>query len=391
MCVEVAEEPLPTQTAEPTVKATPTQAPTPLVTPLPPVPATVVALNEEVAQLEERVKALYTQEMIDKATYDRLLVSIEDVKSLADEGTTAKGFNKLGEVERQLNATMSMDVRSGLSEVKEWTEIIQALVAIALLLAAGLHVFKARVFGEEKVEVMRGVEREGALIKVGIKVKNESTFPIREVRVELVAPDALAYQSPQNRFYVLGDIETGDFQSAIYKLYPVRCVSGKISGLVTYKDRKGQLKSMPINPAKVSSICPMLEPYRITREQFQAMSGTFTRNEQEVRYTATAPTVFSTIKQRCGAMHPVIEVFAPSGQGEGWYAARGKYSRKAILFVAKIEMSKVILAVYAENPEMGTGLLAELAEEIERAGAAQQDTFGQQQQSWGQTPGWGGR
>lgn len=395
LCVEEAEEPSPTQTAE----ATPTQAPTPLATPLPPVPATVVALNEDVAQLEKQVKSLYTQERIDKATYDRLLVSIEDVKSLADEGMPAKGFNKLSEVERQLNATMSMDLREGLDEVREWTEMIQALVAIALLLAAGLHFFKVRVFGEEKVAVMRGVEREGALIKVGIKVKNDSTFAIRDVTVTLEKPQALAFQSPHSKFYQLGDIEPGDFQSAIYKLYPVRCVSGKISGSVTYKDGKGQVKTSIINPAEVASICPMLEPYRITREQFQAMSGTFTRNEQEVRYTATAPAVFSTIKQRCGAMHPVIEVFAPSGQGEAWYAARGKYSRKAILLVAKIEMSKVILAVYAENPEMGTGLLAELAEEIERAGAAQQVTFqqppadgyrGTGQQSWGQTPGRGG-
>ena len=355
------------------------------------VPATVRALEVEVDRVEQQARELFKNEQMDKESYDRIMAGIAEVRAMGEEGKAVQGLSKLGDVEQKINATQTVSVAKGLFQLKEWTEVLQALVLIVLTLGAGAHFFKARIFGEENVAVMRGVEREGALIKVGIKVKNDSTFVITDVNVTLDAPQALAFHSPQNKFYQLGEIAPGDFQSAIYKLYPIRCVSGKISGMVSYKDAKGKVKSAIINPAEVSSICPMLEPHHLSVNEFQQLSGTYTKNAQTVGYTATAPVVFNTIKQRVAAMHPVTEAFNAAGYGEGWYAAKGKYSKKAILLMAKIEVGKAELSVFAEDPQMGTGLLAELADEIEKAAVAPQDVSQQPPQGgYGQPGQWGG-
>ena len=351
------------------VRPSPSQAPAPS-----PAPACItsscVQAKEEFADAEAAI--LETK----SSTLWRLLIRLDEDElkdlelrlSMAHEKINDEEQGEAGLTIREVERTLDP---SPLDIVLNWIDIIGLLG----ILASGLFLAKRYVLGVESVTVQRGVEREGALIKVGIKVMNDSTFALRSVAVDLEVPDALCFQEPASKFYQLGDIEPGDFQSAIYKLYPVRCVSGNISGSVTYKDGKGRVRTKVIRPAEVSSICPMLEPFRITREGFSTMSAGLSKDEQLVRYTAPSASVFSIVKQRVAAMYPVVEAFSPSGTGEGWYAARGKYSKKAILLIARIEAGKVSLQVFSENPEMGTGLLAELAEEIGRAGTSQLDGY----------------
>ena len=252
-------------------------------------------------------------------------------------------------------------------EIKDHVE----LVIIGASLFIGLFlVVKRKTLGEEKVVVKRGMDREGALLKIFVKVENGSTFPLRDVKVELTSPAALAYLEPESNVYMLGDLESGDLQSAIFKMYPLRCVSGEISGVVTYKDDRGRMKSQNVKPVKVSSVCPVLEGYEVEFEKYDNVYGKYKAHSHSVSLGTDWRVAWPAIEARTSPLHVVSEA-SNMFNGKAIWTGRGKFSKKRVsLEVSTYQAATgwtLNLVARAEEPAMATGLLSDLVQEITKA------------------------
>ena len=253
---------------------------------------------------------------------------------------------------------------------KDNLEIVGAVIGALGVLAAYLHILKRKTIGEEKVKVRRGVTREGHLIKIGVKIVNDSTFPLVDVGVELDVPKAFRIEGG-SKFIDLGNVKAGEFQSAIFKLVPTRCVSGNITGSVIYHDVKDKRKVIEIEPVTVGSVCPFLEKVAMTQDGFKEKVKPLPSHSKRMRYTADPGTIYQKMQGKCSAMHVVHEGYSDDGTNYiGMYAGRGAYSKNFLGMRVGLELAsnELVVMVYGEQEEMVTGLLSEIVELVEEVG-----------------------
>ena len=252
---------------------------------------------------------------------------------------------------------------------KEYWELAAGALGSLGAIAYYLHILKRKTIGEEKMKVRRGVTREGNIIKIGVKIINESTFPLVDVGVELDVPKAFRIEGG-SKFIDLGIIKQGEFQSAIFKLVPTRCVSGNITGSVIYHNVKNEKKMVDIEPVTVGSVCPFLEKVSMTADAFNEKVKNLPGNEKRIKSQLDPQTMYSRLQSKCSAMHAVHEGYSPDGKHYiGMYSSRGAYSKNFIGMYMDfdIQSKEVLFRVYGEQEEMITGLLSEIVEIVEEA------------------------
>ena len=352
-----------------------TKAPTPSPTPAPSPtvdPERIMRAEERIDRLKKRV-----------ATMDNLTLAFElnaqlsRAEVLSEEGDIAEVERTVDEVDREVAAYEEQALVSGAEDLPAWRrwlefageykEMVGGL--IAALTAAGyyLHILKRRTIGEEDVKVKRGVTREGNLIKIGVKVINDSTFTLVDVGVELDIPKAFRIDGG-SKFIDLGTLKQGEFQSAIFKLVPTRCVSGNITGSVIYHDVKGQRKVVEMQPVTVGSVCPFLEKVHMTPESFNERVTGMASNEKRMTFDGDPGTVYQNLQGKCSSMHVVHEGYSEDGaRYTGMYAAQGAYSKNFIAMYMELDVSsnELAITVYGEQEEMITGLLSEIVDIVE--------------------------
>ena len=250
--------------------------------------------------------------------------------------------------------------------VDSW-EILVGLCGALSIIGYYLHILKRKTLGEEKVKVKRGVTREGHIIKIGVKVVNDSTFPLVDVSVQLDVPKAFRIEGG-SKFIDLGILKQGEFQSAIFKLVPTRCVSGNITGTVTYHDVKNNRKVLEIQDVTVGSVCPFLEKVPVTYEAFDEKVKPLPSHSKRMTYSLEPGDIYQKLQGKCSSMHVVHEGYSDDGTKYiGLYSARGAYSKNFIGMRLGLDMSsnELVVQVYGEQEEMVTGLLSEIVELLE--------------------------
>jgi len=250
--------------------------------------------------------------------------------------------------------------------VENW-EILVGLGGALSIIGYYLHILKRKTLGEEDVKVKRGVTREGNIIKIGVKVLNDSTFPLVDVSVQLDVPKAFRIEGG-SKFIDLGILKQGEFQSAIFKLVPTRCVSGNITGTVTYHDVKNNRKVLEVQEVTVGSVCPFLEKVPVTYEAFEEKVKPLPSNSKRMRYSLDPRAIYQKLQGKCSSMHVVHEGYSDEGtKYVGLYSARGAYSKSFIGMRIGLDISsnELVVKVYGEQEEMVTGLLGEIVELLE--------------------------
>jgi hypothetical protein len=252
-------------------------------------------------------------------------------------------------------------IKEKVDQIKEYWEII--LVVISLL-TGGYFFIRKRTVGV--VKVRRGVEREGGLFKIGIKVLNESTFVISDVKVRLGAPEALNFVAPETDTFELGSIAPGEFQTAIYKLEPTRCVDGSISGIVEYRDSSGKIRTTGIRKLAISSICPFIKPIHLTSEEFDEKARSLLSLSQVIKTRLSPKKIRNALQARLSAFATISEEFF-AGEGIGKYFGAGKYSGEQLGVILEIEEGKLKIVAFGSNKSMLTGIISECDELIKKA------------------------
>ena len=252
---------------------------------------------------------------------------------------------------------------------KEYWEIVAAFIGSLSIIAYYLKVLKRKTIGEEAVVIRRGKTMEGNAVKLGIKVKNDSTFKITEVKVTIDYPKAFKVQGGSPTVE-LGNIRPDEFQSAIFHLVPTRCVKGTVTGYATYENNKGQTKVVQIDPVDVGSVCPFLERVRLTPQEFAQKRQYLQSGTKSMSLRSDPTQIFQVIKTRFNNIHTVHEEVSPDRTSMlGEYSGQGAYSKAFIGASVKViygAQGQVELSVYGEDEAMVTGLLSELVDLIEK-------------------------
>jgi len=251
----------------------------------------------------------------------------------------------------------------------QYWELAAAALGSLGVIAYYLHILKRKTIGEEKVKVRRGVTREGNVVKIGVKVVNESTFPLVDVGVELDVPKAFRIEGG-NKFIDLGTIRQDEYQSAIFSLVPTRCVSGNVLGSVIYHDVKNNRKIIEMEPVTVGSVCPFLEKVPMDIDKFKRKVKSLPSQEKKMKVHVEPQDVFDKLENKCSAMHMVSDAYSPDGNRYmAIFTARGAYSKNfiAISFDLDMASNELVIKVYGEQEEMITGLLSEIVEIVEEA------------------------
>ncbi len=252
---------------------------------------------------------------------------------------------------------------------KEYWEIVAAALGSLGAAAYYLNMVKRKTIGEEKVVIRRGKTMEGNAVKLGIKVKNDSTFKITEVKVTIDYPKAFKVEGGSPTVE-LGNIRPDEFQSAIFKLVPMRCVKGTVTGYTTYENNKGETKVVQIDPVDVGSVCPFLERVRLSPDEFAQRKPTLQSGNKSMTVRTDANRIFELIKGRFNNIHTVHEEVSPDQTSMlGEYSGQGAYSKAFIGASIKVvygDQPQVELSVYGEDEAMVTGLLSELVDLIEK-------------------------
>ena len=251
----------------------------------------------------------------------------------------------------------------------EYWELVAAILGSLSIIAYYLHLLKRKTIGEEKVKVRRGVTREGNVVKIGVKVINDSTFPLVDVGVELDVPKAFRIDGG-SKFIDLGTIRQDEYQSAIFNLVPTRCVSGNVLGSVIYHDVKNNRKIIEMEPVTVGSVCPFLEKVPMDIDKFKRKVKSLPSQEKRMKVHVEPEAVFDKLENKCSAMHMVSDAYSPDGNRYmAIFTARGAYSKNfiAISFDLDMASNELVIKVYGEQEEMITGLLSEIVEIVEEA------------------------
>lgn len=226
---------------------------------------------------------------------------------------------------------------------------------------------------EARVSVASGVDMAGEDLKIGIKIMNDSRLAITNVKVILDTPEGLEYTKESEATVKLGTISPGGSQSAIYWLRPLRCINDNYSGVVIYKDAKGETHKIKIPRKKIVNICPMLEGIESPRDIFsQCKYGGLLRNSASFKFAGSPSMVFSMASSRIVGLEPVDKTEQTIGE-EGYLAytcvvGKTKYGDKK--FAAEIQVSGIptggvlTLNVYSDDETILSGFFMDIMPEV---------------------------
>jgi hypothetical protein len=251
-----------------------------------------------------------------------------------------------------------------------WAFLIIIPLILVVIIGSSVLLY-GRMFGG-KVIVTRGFTRDGKFLKVGIKINNKTRSPCRDVAIRMTYPEAFEIDDRDlmgKNYLNLGDIEAGTYQSAIVKLRPTRCVRGIFAGSVSYKDNFGLIKTIPIKPLEISSVCPFLEKYVIKKDTFPSLDKNWNKAHIDPRkfihfkYPEDKKCILHTatlIEAQCSEIYEVYRVYNDN-EIEIGYAGKGKFSGKRLYIIFKLSMDGIDIYCTGDSDEMVTGFVSEMS------------------------------
>lgn len=228
---------------------------------------------------------------------------------------------------------------------------------------------------EEYIHAESGCTREGEYLKLGVKVLNESSFVIIGTRVFLEAPEGLEFSEPTEGVITLGNIEPkGGFQSAIFKLKPKRCVSGKVMGSVIYRDYQNIRHTLEFKPVEIASVCPFIIDAGLDKDEILELikSGVLATERNAFSFKGKPAAVFE-IAQNCVRGTTAIDKKAQTIDGTflGYAFYVGK-TMPNFAFAVEIQVTgrqdsgQLTIYVYSDSTPVLTGFFRDILQDVQQ-------------------------
>jgi ABC-type transport system substrate-binding protein len=128
-------------------------------------------------------------------------------------------------------------------------------------------------FRLEDIKILRGgdwsVEANLSIFNYKVKITNQSEFIISNIQVIITSiPPGLELKS--NKVYTISDLSQGSYISPTFKFAATQsCVGNKLESLISFKDYKGNIRTIIIDPFEISYVCNLLVPKIISNQQYE--------------------------------------------------------------------------------------------------------------------------
>ncbi|MCF2138088.1 MAG: hypothetical protein K9W43_12730 [Candidatus Thorarchaeota archaeon] len=227
----------------------------------------------------------------------------------------------------------------------------------------------------QQVVVKSGFDEAGEYFKLAVKIENKGKSQIDNVEVKIKIPDGFQLVRETEHDQVLGSIQPGGFQSAIFWLKPLRCVDGEYSGIVRYTTANGVSRVAKIPAKRLVNVCPMLTSTERADEVFTRLkSGLFDRNCSSFEFVGEPRVVLHMAEARLSGLIPVDHSEYENEEkvylGYACYVGQTKY--EDALFAAEIQVSGtpkggiLTITIYAEDKRILSGFFVDIMYDIRR-------------------------
>jgi len=295
-------------------------------------------------------------------------------RRLIDEDFDANRLNKGREELKQKFSNMTVlegeihPIEERLNELDRQLSHLSTIKVPALTIAAAPSI-------EEYIHAESGCAREGEYLKLGVKVLNNSNSIVVGTRVFVEAPEGLEFVEPVEGVITLGNIEPkGGFQSAIFKLKPRRCVSGKVTGSVIYRDYQNVRHTTEFRPVEIASVCPFLIDAGLDKDEILELvkSGILATERDAFSFRGNPAAVFE-IAQNC--VRGLTSVDRKAQTIDGTFLGYAFYVGKTMpnfAFAVEIQVTgredsgQLTIYVYSDSTPVLTGFFRDVLQDVQQ-------------------------
>ena len=241
---------------------------------------------------------------------------------------------------------------------------------------AGKQYLRGASSAAPHLEVNGGFEVIGEFMKAGIKIANQGQSVAIDCSVTLEGiPEALILTEPTAPYLRLGNIRPGEFQSAIYKLKPSRCVDGSITGVINYYDYAGERHTVDVPPIRIRNICPFLTSEGVVVDEFTDVLklGLLPCSRMSFHFNGPPKTAMALAEQR---VRQLIQIDRDEKVVEGTYCGYACYMGNAkyggYMFATEICVSgtethgQLTVSVYSNEQAIVSGYIHEVMEDVRK-------------------------
>jgi rubrerythrin len=213
----------------------------------------------------------------------------------------------------------------------------------------------------------------GAIIQYKIKVENNSSEPIGDIKVMLFTPDVFLAKEREKSISML---EPEESKTVTFELRPTgECGDCMISGSIEYYDYGTKKRSyVEIDSKLVSIVCPVLTRTEIDEDRWRQATNELIKAEEDSKdLDIPAENLFDMVTRVLKDMNlymitPEITSTPQLFTGVARFYAEGVAGLRYAAYVEVVgkRKSRLILKAWAEKEESLTGFYHKMLEEIEK-------------------------
>jgi len=271
-------------------------------------------------------------------------------------------------------------------QLRGWDGNRDKLRGVRPLLAPLLEMTQEGIIEErlsDSVRALGVVEFYRGYVRLKVAIINESKTVITDVSLKLhLSNETLLLRHVEPTVPLsgdeakLGNINPGDKRTLAFLLDPLICVKSDVDATVTYRDSRGQMRTVVMPQLKAEVVCPILhsEDELNVAMLRELLPGLRTHDSRiyDLPAGALLKKVFE-VAQRVVQGHDVrhVRTFEAGTEGsdfhgEAWYAGSTRHRGDRLVIRASVREEGRYLEYFVASSDLPavTGLLAELGHEM---------------------------
>ncbi len=228
--------------------------------------------------------------------------------------------------------------------------------------------------GASGIDIKTAFGYKGATIVFKIKMENNSSDPISDIKVYPYVPDVFLLKEKEKSIAL---IEPKSSQTVTFEIRPTgECGDCNVSGRVNYYDMASRKRhDIELEPKSLSIVCPMLHGKEISEADWhEAVSNLVKTEESTKEIEMPAESLFTMTSRIIKDMHMYMQK-PEITQGQQLFNGVTRFygeGVKGLRYAAQVEVvggtkkSKLILKAWAEKEDALTGFYHGILDEIEK-------------------------
>lgn len=214
-------------------------------------------------------------------------------------------------------------------------------------------------FEINNIKLFRGgdwiIEGNRSVFIYKIKILNQNPYVISNIKILLDDPPP-GLELASEQLYKIGNLDPGAYDSPPFKfLATSNCVGNKITGIITFKDPKGEIQTINIKPLEIKYVCNLLVPKEISEEEFEQKIKLMESNQIIIKSDFNTEELKAIIEEKVKECNfALVKQIKEIQHNEFRGFARGLYDKQEVALKIILEKQKegnnlVIKAMSKEN------------------------------------------